>query len=68
MTADEARTELLQAAAVLMQLGHPRDRMLAAIEALSPRVVHIHRAPEQRSICLRCGAPFEDAEPTAPQV
>ena len=60
MTTDEARTELLQAAAVLMQLGHPRPRMIEAIDALSPRVVHIHRPPEPRSICLRCGAPFEE--------
>lgn len=63
MTVDEARTELLQAAAVLLQLGHPREKMLKAIDTLSPREIHIHRPPEPRSACLRCGAPYEEVSP-----
>lgn len=39
----------------------PLPRLTA--DALSPRVVHIHRPPEPRSICLRCGAPFEEVSP-----
>ncbi len=63
MTVEEARTELLLAAAALLQLGHPRPQMLKAIDTLSPREVHIHRAPEPRSACLRCGAPYEEVSP-----